>query len=221
MRPTFATRGRYHFHIGRTDEAAELFLRHHYSKRVAANVQLCVTAHDDGGLFGDYGPAIAALTFSLPPTRWSQPVWELSRLVKEPQRPEFQLSELIGFACRWIKRRALADLLVSFADATHEHHGGVYQAASWRYDGQRDETNDGLIVNGVFVPGRSCNSRWGTRSATLLSARFPDWRIEPHIAQGKHLYWRAMSRRGKRWARELELTSAPYPRPSKITSEAA
>ena len=198
-----------HFRTGCVDEAADLVMRFHYSRRIPSNVQFIGTLHQPGGLFGDYGKAVAAVFFSIPPTRWSEPVLELSRLVQDGSRPP--LSLLIGNACKALRKQG-ADLLVSFADRTHGHHGGIYQAASWAYDGCRDRRMDGLMIDGSFWPGRSCNSRFGTRSPAKVS-EIIGREVLPHFDEGKHLYWRALGPNGKAKAKTLGLKSLPYPKP--------
>ena len=202
----------FHFAIGMTAQAVELVERHHYSGRAPSNIQAVATLHENGGLFGDFGPAVAACIFTIPGTRWSAEVWELARLVRRPDTHP-ALSSLIGKAVQWIKRTGKIDLLVSFADWTQRHHGGIYQASGWQYAGQRDRRMDGLTVNGVFVPGRSCNSRWGTRSPSRLAEKI-DADIQPHFDEGKHLYWKPLFRSGHKKAAILGLESLPYPKPN-------
>lgn len=202
--------GGLHLRVGDFDAAAQLVRQHHYTGRPAGNVQMVAVWHEGGGLFGDFGEPVAALTFSIPPTRWSEEVWELSRLVRKPSCKE-PLTGLISAACRAAKFRR-AHLLVSFADRTAGHHGGIYQAASWRYAGCRDRAMDGLVIDGTFVPGRTCNSIYGTRSvARLLELR--GIASEAHYDEGKHLYWRALTREGERRAERLGLEAQPYPKP--------
>lgn len=195
------------------EDAWPLIRAFHYSGRMPANIQKCFALRDDGGLFGDFGQEIEAVAiFSIPPTRWSEPVMELTRLVRKPDctRP---LSSLIAGACGLLRRRTDAALLVSFADWTQQHHGGIYQACGWRYAGCRERRMDGVIIDGRFHPGRSCNSRWGTRSPSKLATilRKP---VEPHFDEGKHLYWRALNVAGKTRAKRLGLASLPYPKPA-------
>jgi len=199
----------FHFRVGHYQDACALVEEHHYSRRVPSNVQCVGTLHDSGGLFGDFGDAVAACFFSMPPTRWTHEVWELSRLVRS--RPNIPLTSLISQTKRHAKSLG-AHLLVSFADVTHDHHGGVYQAASWNYHARRERRMDGVTIDGSFVPGRSCNSRWGTRSPRKLSELLCK-DVEPHFDEGKHLYWAAVTKTGKRWARAMDLMSAPYPKP--------
>lgn len=202
-----------HYHVGRYDAAASLIEMHHYSRRTPANVQFVATMHESGGLFGDYGEAVAACVFSIPPTRWSEPVLELSRLVRS--EATVKLTGLIGFSCRELRRRGY-DLLVSFADITQGHHGGIYQAASWCYGGARERRMDGVVINGSFIPGRSCNSRWGTRSPRKLNEKL-NMEVVPHYDAGKHIYWRGLGARGKKKAAKLGLASLPYPKPDGAT----
>lgn len=201
-----------HFQIGRVSEASELVERFHYSGRVPANLQCVGTWHASGGLFGDAGDAVAACFFSIPPTRWSEDLLELSRLVRHSD-VTVPLTGLISATVRFMISHRHIDLLVSFADATQGHHGGIYQAASWKYAGQRERRMDGLLLDGSFMPGRNANHKFGTRSPIKLRERFPDRSIQPHYDEGKHLYWRAVNKAGQKKATRLGLAALEYPKP--------
>ena len=209
-----------HFSVGHEEEAQELVLKYHYSGRCPGNVRVVGILHEEGGLFGDRGRPIAACFFSSPPTRWSEEVLELSRLVRtDDTKPA--LTSLIGKTCDFIRQRKICDLLVSFADATHGHHGGVYQAASWNYGGQRNRAMDGVLMDGIFVPGRSAVARFGTRSPEKLTAKMgKEHKIEPHFDEGKHIYWRSLDKRGTAKAVRLDLKKLPYPKPAPIVCAA-
>jgi hypothetical protein len=207
-----------HFHLNEVAAAKNLVMSHHYSGRWPSSVSLVGTWHADGGLFGDSGEAVAACVFGQPAARWGQPVLELSRLVRTPDAI-VSLSGLIAATTRWVKRKALADLVVSFADATVGHHGGIYQACSWNYDGQRNPRMDGVVRDGVFVPGRVANHTWGTQSPTKLAELGVD--VEPHFDHGKHLYWKALTKVGRRQASALDLHALPYPKPNPTMEEVA
>ena len=205
MRPTFRA--------GDEHDAAALVRRFHYSARAAAAVQAVGTWHAPGGLFGDRGDCVAACVFSIPATRWSEEVLELSRLVRAEGVALPPLSGLIAQTVRFVRQAKRGHLLVSFADATQGHYGGIYQAASWIYAGQRESAMDGLLIDGTFYAGRSCNSRWGTRSPTKLRVVLTHSVIEPHFDEGKHLYWKAISKDGEQRAQRLGLARMPYPKP--------
>lgn len=194
------------------DELWPLVRDHHYSRRMPGNIQHCYAIRVSGGLFGDNGEPIAGVIFSIPGTRWSEELLELTRLVRRPDC-DVPLSKLISFACHWLKisRRPL---VVSFADRTQGHHGGIYQATGWNYDGCRERRMDGILVDGVFKPGRSCNSMWGTRSPHRLRELLPSRSIEPHYDEGKHLYWKPLMVAGRTMAKRLGLKDAAYPKPN-------
>ena len=184
--------------------------RFHYSHRSAS----CPMYY--AGLLGS-GPnspprLYAGVIYTMATARsWTGKAWELQRLVRHPNfRPP--LTMLIGRSVRAIRRLPKApNVLISYADAGHGHHGGIYQAANWYFHGKRKRCMDGLVVDGTFVPGRSCNSRWGTRSPSRLAVVLPDASIEAHYDDGKYLYWLPIKTDGS----ELALEKNPYPKPDR------
>lgn len=193
------------------DEVWPLVRDFHYSGRMPANIQHCYAIREVGGLFGDTGQIVAGVIFSIPPTRWSENVLELSRLVRVEHYAS-PLSSLISFAVKHLKSQG-HHLLVSFADWTQRHHGGIYQASGWNYAGCRERRCDGVLIDGVFKPGRSCNSAWGTSSPSALQSMFPEKKVVAHFDEGKHLYWKALTIAGKTRAKRLSLKSLSYPKP--------
>jgi hypothetical protein len=136
-------------------EVWPLIRQFHYSRRMPGNIQHIYVVRKPGGFFGDTGEPVAAAVFSIPGTRWSEDVLELTRLVRHPDY-NHPLTALLGYCAKRL-RVARHNLLVSFADWTQRHHGGIYQAAGWNYEGKRDRAMDGITLDGVFIPGRSCN----------------------------------------------------------------
>lgn len=195
------------FAWGMADEANAMVRKHHYSHRPPSNVQFVGSLHKPDGLLGMPGTMVAACFFSIPPTRWSEPVLELSRLVRAAS--QVPLTMLISLSMKRLRKEV--DLVVSFADKTQGHTGYVYQAANWKYGGQRERAMDGCIIEGRFVPGRSCNSIYGTRSPEKLREQLK-CDVQPHFDEGKHLYWKPLSSSGTVKAERLELKSLPYPK---------
>ena len=192
-----------HFRTGRVAEAEGMVMAHHHSRRVPANVQMVGSLHLDGGLFGGDGPMVAAAIWTHASARWSEQVLELARLVRGDDR--VPLTFLLARCVRELRRQG-HDLLVSFADRTQGHEGYVYRASNWRYAGCRKRAMDGLLVNGEFIPGRTCNSIFGTRSPDKVRALKPSWMIEPHFDEGKHCFWLPLGTRGEAKALRLGLT---------------
>lgn len=201
-----------HFRTGRIDEANAMVLAYHYSRRIASNVQMVSSLHLDGGLFGGDGAMVAAAFWTFPPTRWKEPVIELARLVRGDL--SVPLTFLISKSVKELRRQG-HDLLVSFADRTQGHDGYVYRASNWNYAGLRDRQNDGMVIDGTFKPGRSCNKVFGTRSLDKLRAMFPNKTIEAHWDEGKHCYWLPLGKRGEEKASRLGLRTMKDSPPDK------
>lgn len=184
--------------------AKRLVLRYHYSHRWPPS------SYTSGVFVVGYPPlAVASCTFGNPATRWSEPVVELTRLVRLPNY-RVPLTRLISLTIKQLRLdKPDTDLLISYADWTHGHHGGVYQAASWNFHEQRKPSCDGCIVDGTFIPGRTCNARFGTRSPSKLKQQL-NCTVEPHYDKGKCLYWKALSHSGKRKAERLNFKKMPY-----------
>jgi hypothetical protein len=205
--------GDYYLHFNQHKIANALVTKHHYSHRPIQLPILSGTLHEAGGLTGNFGRPVAACIFSIPSARWSErTIIELTRLVRVDD-VQVPLTALIARCCKQLKAQRY-HLLVSFADSQQDHHGGIYQAASWSYHEQRKSINDGFIIDGYFHPKRSCHSRWGESSMTgLRKVLGPNATIEAHYDVGKHLYWRALTKEGLEMAKRLGLGSNPYPKP--------
>ncbi len=188
--------------------AHALVEQHHYSGRAVRGSSFAAGAFQGEELQG-------ACFFSSPAARWPVVVLELCRLVKVPGS-DFPLSGLVSYAVRQLRQQPKA-LLVSYADATQDHHGGIYQACSWNYHGLRSPRVDGFYLDGVFTPKRSCNTAYGTCGLPQLRELFAS--VVPHYDSGKHLYWKALNKRGERDAMAAKLHKCAYPKP-RILAEA-
>jgi len=199
------------FEVNQKDQVSELIKEFHYSGRPVNSINTFSWHFPRKSPWGEIpGDCVAGAVFSSPPTRWSEEVIELLRLVRSEQDGIPPLTGLLSESLKWLKRNTQHDLIVSFADSTQGHHGGIYQAASWNFHGKRKRAMDGLIIDGTFVPGRTCNARYGTRSPSKLKDQRPDLDIEPHYDEGKYLYWKALNRNGKKKASRLMLESNEY-----------
>jgi hypothetical protein len=207
----------YHLKIKRPpvdSETKTLVETFHYSGQWPRLVQTIGTWHIDGGLFGDSGPAIAACLFGQPIARaWNNKCFELLRLVRHPNH-DAQLTGLISQTMRWTYKLTGMDLFVTYADTTFEHHGGIYQAASWNYHGQTEPRKSFLIINGERLHARSVAAKYGTQSIQKLQQR--GIHIETETTQGKHLYWKPITKRAKHRANQMGLEINTYPKPTNI-----
>ena len=119
-----------------------------------------------------------------------------------------------------LKRQQKYDLVISYADFSQHHHGGIYQACSWNYHGKRNKRLEGFLVHGEYIPTRNYNDvlikKFGTCSIDKIK---DDPNVELVYGEGKFLYWKALNKKGKQKAQRLKLQSNPYPKPGKIKKE--
>lgn len=200
------------------DEARPLLIAHHYAAARIPNARYIFGAAIEGQIK-------ATILISGSSARWENTnMVELVRLVRSPDYP-FPLSAFLAWAIRQVKKDH--DLLITYADPAHGHHGGVYQASGFFYAGQgtieppgRPEKKnhfqsliDGFFIDGIFTPRRSCNARYGTSSYPKLQALLSECLIIPHRTVNKHLYWRPLRISGRAKAKKLGLKKLSFPKP--------
>lgn len=92
--------------------------------------------------------------------------------------------------------------VVAFADPVHDHHGGIYQAASWMYTGKSIGKQQGYrMPDGSVVARRSFHDAQGSY--------VPD--LPPVLGEGKYRYVRCLTRHARH---HFRLQSLSYPKPN-------
>lgn len=112
-------------------------IRRHYLKHWPG-VVVCTL-----GLFVA-GQALGVLVFALPPRetakRYGGITWELARLWVDDCVPQNGETWFVAAAIRHIRKtRPEVQTLVSYADPSVGHQGGIYRAANWTADGRTDQ----------------------------------------------------------------------------------
>ena len=198
------------FFVGQNMWTDALVLNEHYSHSLPSFTCLVV------GIRRKHKVTAACYFSNSASGRWTEQLVELSRLVKL-KTEETQLTQLISFGLKTIKKmkESKYNLCISYADYSRNHHGGIYQAASWNYHGKRKRRLSGFILNGEFVHRRSAYSRFGSSSIDILKKH----KGEPFYDDGKYLYWKALNKKGKAKAKKLELQKNEYPKPGLLERE--
>ena len=205
----------YYYHVGNKDEAAYLVQKYHYSRKCPKNI-LSITVTESGGLFGDAGKPIAAIVYRLPGSTWKEEVLELARLVRTDDT-DIELTRLISYSLAVLKQQERYDLLISYADKTHRHHGGIYQAASWNYSGFVNAYKGNFVkIGDDVIHTRTISSALGTRSMGVIREHFSDFEVDDVTEKGKYLYWKPLNRKGTQKARRLGLERLPYPKVDRV-----
>jgi hypothetical protein len=194
------------------EELWPLVRDYHYSRRMAGLIRHAFAWRKPGGLFGETGEPLAGVIFSQPVNRnFPEQAAELSRLVR---REDFtgKLSELVAWSLRWLRANTTTPFVLSYADSTQGHHGGIYQACGFVYIGATQPGHIGFnCPDGTFVHGRNCNTRFGTRSVNAIAKLKPDW--SPVYGEPKHLYIFPLRQKWPTIARRHGWEVKPYPKP--------
>ena len=123
------------------------------------------------------------------------------------------VSKIMAIAIRFLKSTNTGlKLIVSYADMNQGHHGGIYQATNWIYDGETKL--DSISVNGKIIHRKSLYSKYGHSSVEkLLSMGLNVKRIS---SLPKHRYLMPLDNEMRDTIKHL---AKPYPkRTTKATS---
>lgn len=121
-----------------------------------------------------------------------------------------QVSRIAALAIKFIKKTNPGlKLIVSFADQTQCHHGGIYQAGNWIYSGCGQPSNF-YMIRGKLTHPRSIGSKGFTQN--LIGARQIDPNATIVNVPGKHRYLMPLDAEMK--ARIIHLAK-PYPKRAK------
>lgn len=127
------------------------------------------------------------------------------------------VSRIASIAIKFLKQtNPKLRLVVSFADQSQGHHGGIYQAGNWIYNGQSEPAKF-YIIRGKLTHPRSIGAKG--LSQNINGAK----RIDPNAVivniPGKHRYLMPLD---KAMRAQIQPLAKPYPkRATSIDSDAA
>lgn len=114
------------------------------------------------------------------------------------------VTRIMAVACRFLKKQSNGlRLLVSYADPSHGHHGGVYQGAGWIYVGQSEQTTE------WFHEGRWKHNREMTGGPFGQKRRLATKQLACRKTPGKHKYLMPLD---DEMRRQIEPLRKPYPK---------
>jgi hypothetical protein len=147
------------------DAAKYAVTRWHYSRSLPASRLIIIGVWEDDVFRGvvTFGrgatPQIGA-PYGLGMTE----ICELTRIALDKHTAP--VSRIVAIALRMLKANSPGlRLVISYAAGEQGHHGGVYQAGGWLYEGPMD--SHGFMIKGRFQHARSIGSRYGTGSQNL------------------------------------------------------
>lgn len=109
-----------------------------------------------------------------------------------------QVSKIMTFAIKWLGQSNTGiKLIVSYADPEQGHHGGIYQATNWVYQGVS------MKAVKVWYKGK-----WAHKK-TVDDAGIDQTNLLKKVVQGKHKYLFALNNQIKD---KIKLLHKPYPK---------
>lgn len=193
-------------------KAARYAVEHwHYSQTMPRFKTVKIGVWEDGAFIGAVifgngaGQACNGKRYGLPSRH---AVAELARMaLRQHSTP---VSRVLAIARRMVVGHCpRLRLLVSFADASRGHHGGIYQADGWIYAGKRFG-HDSFVVHGKVEHTRTLGGRYGYGGQGLQWLReHVDSKTArgPRIVKHRYLYPLDAEMRAR-----IEPLSQPYPK---------
>lgn len=169
-------------------KAAKYAVEHwHYSCRMPFGKTVRVGVWENGQfigcvLFGYSATPTVAKGAGLPQTE----IAELTRIaLRDHQTP---VSRIVAIAVKLLRQENPGlRLIVSFADADEDRHGGIYQAGNWVYTGlSMQGQKNGYIVHGRFIHCRTADQK-GRNTLDWVQQNL-DSNATVHLTKGKHRY---------------------------------
>lgn len=120
------------------------------------------------------------------------------------------VSKIAAIAIRMLKKsNPNVRLIVSFADKSQGHHGGIYQAGNWVYSGEGQPATF-YMVKGKLTHPRSIGAK--KLPQNIKGARQLDTKAEAVEVLGKHRYLMPLD---KKICKRIIPLSKPYPKRDK------
>lgn len=123
------------------------------------------------------------------------------------------VSKILSLSLKFLKKQSTElKLVVSYADADQNHHGGIYQATNWIYDGLKNAgTMGAFIINGKKTHPKSVHSK-GIKQNINAVKKHLDPNATIFITKGKHRYLMPLDNEIKK---QIQLLAKPYPKRDK------
>lgn len=118
------------------------------------------------------------------------------------------VSKIMSIAFKFLKKKSPnLELIISFADPSEGHHGGIYQATNWIYTGKSASSFEYIDIYGRKWHSRQVSEKgWNIQQGTKRKTAKPS-QCKKILKEGKHRY--LMPLKNKERYKKL---SKPYPK---------
>ena len=120
------------------------------------------------------------------------------------------VSKIMSLAMKFLKKSNQGiRLVISYADLDHGHHGGIYQATNWVYEGIFNEgARQGFVINGRLRHKKSVHSL-GVKQSIDAVKKHLDKNAKEVFTKGKHKYLMPLD---DEMRKQILPLSKPYPK---------
>jgi hypothetical protein len=184
----------------------------HYSKSVPVPPLVKVGVWEFGKFVGVVLFSRGATPSLLSPFGLSQTEGcELTRIAMTNHKSP--VSRVVKLSVQFLKRNSPElRLIVSFADPSEGHHGGIYQAGNWIYNGQTSKSVEYIGPDGKRWHARMVKKQgWTTVQGKIRKTLTPS-QCEPVQKPGKHRYLMPLDNAMRE---QIAPLAKPYPKRAK------
>ena len=170
--------------------AKEYISKNHYSKKISSRVRVSL------GFFNNNDDLVTCIVYNHPVglriTKWMHRnninCAELGRLFSNDGLPKNTESYCISQSFKYLKEH-YPDIkyLISYADSSHGHNGGIYQATNWKYIGKSVSGNGVFIIDGIETHPKALYNRHGTSTRKVIKEIYGD-RVVIKNREPKYIY---------------------------------
>lgn len=191
------------------NRADRFVVEHHYlhSNPSVAQINYGLIFGNDLEAVASYGPIHVPRS----PANWL----ELRRLVRLPDPYELSipLSSFLSKTLRFLKKENVPAVL-SWADPSANHHGGIYQATNWVYTEPYSYNWNSHFKrpDGSIIDHRAAYKMFGTSAREKVLQINPDW--VAFLPQPKYRYLMPLSLSKDECLKILKARERPYPKPN-------
>lgn len=122
------------------------------------------------------------------------------------------VSKILSLAMKFIKNKDKGlRLIVSFADPTYGHHGGIYQAGNWIYAGDTAQGKE-FYYNGKRLHSRQVSEKGYNIQQGAIRKTVKPSQCSVVKTQGKHRYLMPLDAEMRK---QIEPLAKPYPKRTK------
>jgi len=144
---------------------------------------------------------------------YADKVWHISRLSMADDSPKNSESRLIGGSLRSVQQMFDVWAVVTYADESMGHLGGIYQATNALYTGTTENLNGTNTSQLQFVNELGQRRSWRSVMEAGRKSAPPGWKLV-HTDKLKHRYVYILGNKTQRRQRRsmLKLPVLPYPK---------